>query len=322
MSKNFEMNLQLFADNVTTAAETNLITTQQMAKAREVDFVERFSHNILSKLMEALGVTRKIPMSEGTTMYVYKTTGTLQSGAVPEGEIIPLSQFARTKAPVGEITLMKWRKASSAEAIKKSGYAEAVNETDKKLLSEVQKTIRTSFFTYLTGFVQPASGTEGQTGYVPAVGTTVTGATLQAVLAKSWGKLQVLFENDAAEAVHFINPETIADYLATATITTQTAFGMTYIEDFLGMGTVVMNSQIPVNQVYSTAKENLIMYYLTMNGDIASAFNLTADQTGFIGIKSGYQNEERAQIESLVMSGIQFLVEYADGVVKGTISGT
>ena len=33
------------------------------------------------------------------------------------------------------------------------------------------------------------------------------------------------------------------------------------------------------------------------------------------------QNEERAQIESLVMSGIQFLVEYAAGVVKGTIGG-
>ena len=57
-----------------------------------------------------------------------------------------------------------------------------------------------------------------------------------------------------------------------------------------------------------------------MNGDIAAAFNLTADETGFIGIKSGYQNEERAQIESLVMSGVQILVEYAAGVVKGTIS--
>ena len=56
-----------------------------------------------------------------------------------------------------------------------------------------------------------------------------------------------------------------------------------------------------------------------MNGDIAAAFNLTADETGFIGIKSGYQNEERAQIESLVMSGVQILVEYAAGVVKGSI---
>ena len=305
--------------NVTNAAETNVITTAQMAKAREIDFVNRFSGSILRKLMEALGVTRKIPMAEGTTMYVYKTTGTLQSGIVPEGEIIPLSQYARVKNAVGEITLKKWRKAATAEAIKKSGYEEAVRETDRGLLTDVQKGVRTDFFTFLSGIVQAASGTEGQSGYTPAVGATVTGSTLQAVLAKSWGQLQVLFENDAVETVHFINPLTIADYLATAQVSIQTAFGMNYIEDFLGLGTVVMNSQVAQGTVYSTAKENLILYYLTMNGDVANAFGLTADETGLIGIKSGYANEERAQIESLVMSGIQFLVEYADGVVKGTI---
>lgn len=294
------------ANEVYTLAETNLIKQAQMAKVREVDFVEQFAGNILPKLMEALGVTRKIPMMEGTTMYVYKTTGTLQSGLVPEGEIIPLSQYARTKTPIGEITLKKWRKASSAEAIKKSGYAEAVTETDAKLLNDVQKGIRSDFFSFLTGLD----------------GTVVAGSTLQAVLAQTWGQLQVLYEDDAVAPVHFINPLTIADYLATATISVQTAFGMNYIEDFLGMGTVVMNSNIPQGQVYSTAKENLILYYLTMNGEVASAFNLTADQTGYIGIKSGYQNEERAQIESLIMSGIQFLVEYADGVVIGQIDST
>ena len=292
--------------NVETTAETNLITTSQMAKVREVDFVEQFGHNILPKLMEALGVTRKIPMSEGTTMYVYKTTGTLQSGNVDEGASIPLSQYERTKTAIGEITLKKWRKAASAEAIKKSGYQEAVTETDAKLLNDVQKGIRTDFFNFLTGLD----------------GTVVGGDTLQKVLAGTWGQLQVLFEDDAVSAVHFINPLTISDYLGTATITMQTAFGMNYIEDFLGLGTVVMNSHIPQNMVYSTAKENLILYYLTMNGDVARAFDLTADQTGYIGIKSGYQNEERAQIESLIMSGIQFLVEYADGVVIGEVDAT
>ena len=94
---------------------------------------------------------------------------------------------------------------------------------------------------------------------------------------------------------------------------------MKYVEDFLGLGTVIMNSKITKGTFKATAKENLIMYYLTMNGDIAMAFDLTADETGYIGIKSGYQNEERAQIESLVMDGIQFLVEYAEGVVDGTI---
>ncbi len=294
------------ANEMYTTAETNVITKSQMARVREVDFVQRFTHNILRKLTEALGVTRKIPMTEGTTMYVYKTTGTLQDGSVPEGEVIPLSQYQRTKDPIGEITLSKWRKAVTAEAILKSGRDEAIRMTDDKMLSDVQKKVRTDFFSFLTSLD----------------GTVIAASTLQAVLAQTWGKLQTLFEDDAIEAVHFMSPLTIADYLATATITTQTAFGMTYIEDFLGMGTVILSSAIPKGQVFSTAKENLILYYLTMSGDIAKEFDLTTDETGYIGINAGNPNNTRAQVETLVMSGIQFLVEYADGVVIGQIDST
>lgn len=300
-----KLKLQFHATNVTTGAETNVITTQQMVKSREVDFAERFGGSILPKLIEALGVTRKEPMMEGTSLYVYKTEGTLQDGLVPEGEIIPLSQYERKKKQIGEITLKKWRKATTAEAIKKSGYNEAVNETDKKMLSDIQSGIRGDFF----GFLKSISG------------TVVGASTLQAVIAKTWGNLQILFENDAVETVHFINPLTIADYLASASITMQTAFGMNYIEDFLGMGTVIMTSQIPVGQVYSTAKENIIMYYLTMDGEVAKAFNLTADESGYIGVHAS-QTDNRAQLELLAMSGIQFLVEYENGVVVGQIDST
>ena len=291
--------------NVTNAAETNLIKANDMKKIREVDFVNQFTHSSLAKLIEVLGVTRKIPMAEGTTMYVYATTGTLESGSVSEGEIIPLSKYARTKTAVGEITLKKWRKAASAEAIKKSGYQEAVVETDAKLLKDVQAGIRSDFFTLLNGSIEGS--------------TSASGATLQAALADAWGQLQVKFEDDTAEAVYFLNPLDVADYLATASVTLQTAFGMNYIENFLGLGTVILHSGITQGSFVATAKENIIMYYLTMSGDIANAFSLTTDELGYIGIKSGYQNEERAQIESLVMNGIQFFVEYAAGVVKGTI---
>ena len=215
------------ANEVYTTAETNLVKAAQMAKVREVDFVTQFSHNSLAKLLEVLGVTRKIPMMEGTTMYVYTTTGTLANGAVPEGEIIPLSQYATTKTPIGEITLNKWRKAVSAEAIKKSGYEAAVRETDAALLRDVQKGVRTSFFNFLNGTI---------TGSV-----TATGVGLQAALANAWGKLQTAFEDDSAEAVYFLNPTDVAAYLGGATVTMQTAFGMNYIENFLGLGTVIMS---------------------------------------------------------------------------------
>lgn len=292
---------------VNTTAEANLITQEQMKRVREVDFVSQFTHNSLAKLMEVLGVTRKIAMMEGTTMYVYSVTGELQDGNVPEGEIIPLSQYEVTKTPVGEIKLHKWRKAASAESIKKSGYDAAVRDTDTAILRDVQKGIRANLFGFLNGEISGA--------------TTASGADLQSALADAWGNIQVLFEDDTAEAVYFVHPQDIASYLASADITTPEAFGMKYVEDFLGLGTVIISSRVKKGTFVATAKENFIMYYLTMNGDIAMAFNLTADETGFIGIKSGYQNEERAQIESLVMDGIQFLVEYAAGVVKGTIGG-
>ena len=299
-------NLQLFA-NQTTDPETNLVTKSQMARVREVDFVTQFAHTSLQKLIEVLGVTRKIPMTEGTTMYVYTTTGTLQSGAVAEGAVIPLSQYQRNKTPVGEIALKKWRKATSAEAIMKSGYDEAVRETDKKLLKDVQKTVRGDFFALLNGAITGA--------------TDVNEETLQAALAAAWAQLQVKFEDDAAEPVHFLNPLDVGDYLKTAQISVQTAFGMNYVEDFLGLGTVILSSLVTQGTFVSTAKENIILYFLPMNGDIADKFNLTADDLGYIGITTDNPTNARAQLETLVMSGIQFFVEYAAGVVKGVITG-
>lgn len=289
-------------------AEENLIGKSQMSKVREVDFVQRFAHGSLAKLVEVLGVTRKLPMQEGTTLYMYTTTGTLESGAVAEGEVIPLSQYQRDKTPVGEMTLNKWRKATSAEAIMKSGYKEAVSETDAALLKDVQKTVRSDFFSLLNGTITGA--------------TSVTGVGLQAALAAAWAQLQVKFEDDTAAAVYFVNPIDIGDYLATANISVQNAFGMNYVEDFLGLGTVILSSRITAGTFIATAKENIILYHLTMNGDIAKKFRLTVDDLGLIGMKTDIPTNDRAQLETLVMAGITFFVEYAAGVIKGTITSS
>ena len=289
-------------------AQENAITTEQMKKAREVDFINKFLHDGLNNLLKALGVTRMIAKNEGDDLYVYTTTGTLEDGAVAEGEVIPLSQIERTKTKIGNLTLNKWRKATTAEAIVKSGKDEAIAETDRKMLKLGQQGVRSSFFSYLNGTI--------------AGSVSATGVGLQAALANAWGKLQVAFEDDAVEPVYFLNPEDVSEYLGSAQISTQTLFGMKYIEDFLGLGTVFLTSRITKGTFEATAKENLIVYYINMNGDLADAFKLTADETGLIGFKSGDINNERAQIESLMMSGIQLLVEYAAGVVKGTITST
>lgn len=284
------------------AAEANLVTKSDLARVREIDFTLMFTESV-KKLMEALGVTRKIAKQAGTTLKTYKATGTLQSGTVTEGDTIPLSKYKTEAVTYSEITLKKWRKATSAEAIIERGYDQAVDMTTERMLKDVQKGIRSDFFTFL------ATGTG-----------TATGTTFQATLAQAWGQLQTKFEDDEIEAVYFMNPLDVADYLATANISTQTAFGMTYVENFLGLGTVFFNSSVTKGKIYATAKENIVLYYVPVNGaDLQEAFSFTSDETGYIGIheEPDYTNMTASDT---VVNGMVLFAERLDGIIVGTIS--
>lgn len=285
------------------AAETNLITKADLARVREIEVTMNFTESI-KKLMEALSITRKIAKQAGTVLKTYKATGTLASGVVAEGDLIPLSKYTTQAVTYKEITLNKWRKSTSAEAIVERGYDQAVEMTNDRMLKDVQKGIRKNFFDFL------ATGTGD-----------ASGASLQPALADAWGQLQVLFEDDEIESVYFVNPLDVADYLGTATITTQTAFGMTYIENFLGLGTVFMNSSVPEGTFYATAKENLILYYIPVNGaDLDEVFNFTADDTGYIGIHEDAVYN-RMTCDTVVINGMELMAERIDGVVVGTLGG-
>ena len=130
------------------AAETNTIMKNDVARVRMVDFNYQFTGN-LNKFMEILGVTRKIAVQEGAVLKALKVTGTLESGVVAEGELIPLSHYETQEVPMGEAKLNKWRKGTTAEAILKGGYEQAVGATTDKALKDIQKGIRTSFVNYL-----------------------------------------------------------------------------------------------------------------------------------------------------------------------------
>lgn len=130
------------------------------------------------------------------------------------------------------------------------------------------------------------------------------------------------FEDDEIDSVYFVNPLDAADYLSTAAITTQTAFGMRYVEDFLGLGTVIFNSSVPKGKIYATAKQNIVLYYIPVNGaDLDNAFDFTSDATGLIGIHEE-ADYKHMTAEDIVISGLTLFAEYIDGVVVGTISAT
>lgn len=285
------------------AAETNTIMQADLARVRVADFNLQFTGN-LRKLTEALGITRKIAVQEGASLKMLKVTGTLESGNVAEGELIPLSHYETEEVAVGEVKLNKWRKGTTAEAILKGGYDQAVGATTDKMVKDIQKTIRGDLFTFM------GKGTG-----------TASGANLQAALANGWGKLAVLFEDDAVETVYFLNPMDVSDYLGTAQVEMQTLFGMNYIKNFLGLGDVFLNSNVPEGKYYATAKENIVLYYVNVGaGDIKTAFGLTTDETGYIGINE-YPDKDTARVIDLVLSGVTFFPERQDGIVVGTIAG-
>lgn len=284
------------------ATETNLLVSANFARANEIYFTSMFGESV-RKLTEALGVTRKISKQAGTTLKTYKVTGTLQDGTVAEGATIPLSKYETTETPLKEITLKKWRKATTAEAILEKGFEQAVTDTTTKMLRQIQAGIRTSFFSFL------ATGT-----------STATGVGLQAAFANAWGKMQVLFEDDAVETVYFVNPTDVANYLGGTPISVQNAFGMNYLENFLGLGTVIMNASVPAGTFYATAKNNLVLYYIPAGGtDLNRAFTFTTDETGYIGVHNepAYDNMTNS---TTAISGVELLADQLTGIVVGTIA--
>lgn len=292
--KNFKA-LQLFA------AATNTTVAADLEPAISIDFTSRIQQNI-TELREVLGISDLIPMAAGTDIKIYEMKKVNTPSQVGEGETIPLTEIKRSLKTTITLDLDKYRKNTTAEAIQKVGRNMAINQTDEKLISEIQKDIKKAFYTAL------ATGTG-----------TATGINLQTALANLWAKLQTRYEDMDITPVYFINPQDVADYLGTAQIEMQTAFGFTYIENFLGLGTAIISPQITAKSVFATAKENLNGAYVPVSGDVAQSFGLTYDATGTIGM-THQTKTDNATIDTLIISCVKFFPEYADGVFKATIS--
>lgn len=288
------------------AATEGMIKKADLAKAREIDYVWKFVDDIRG-LMLLLGTTRPIKVKSGTVLTAYVTTGELIDGSsVEEGATIPLSNFKTEVAFTKTAKLNKYRKASTAEAILKGGFDQAVIDTNKKALSEAHKAIKTDLVTSLT----PGSGT-----------TSAGGIGLQKTLANAAAKLAIKFEDTDYEPVHFVNPEDLGDYLGNAQISLQSKYGLKYLEDFLGLGMVIVMSGISKGTTVSTAKENIQAYFVDVNEDngLGEAFDFTTDETGLVGVHSvaDYSNLSYA---TTMIDGIDFFPERVDGIVLGTIS--
>lgn len=302
-NKSIELNsstLQLFATGQT-FPEANLIETTDLKYPITVDITNTFSED-MNKMVEMMGIARKISVSEGTTLRIYSGYDvTLADGNVPEGEIIPLSEVTRREETSKVINLKKYRKATTGEAIQIYGANEAVNMTDQAIVNKLQREVRTDFIKTLK------TGTGTQVAESPG---------LQGALASAWGNLKVRFEDlGGSRTIAFVNPLDVAGYIGNAGITTQTAFGLTFLEGFVD-STVILTSEVARGEVWATVPENLVLAFINPNNsELARQFNLSGDISGFIGM-THFTHNESLTLQTILVSGILLYPELIDGIVK------
>lgn len=292
-------------------AKDNLITSADIqVGARELDFVTRFE-NSWEHLREILGIMRPIKKVPGAILKSKYAEGTLQSGEVGEGEEIPYSKFTVKEKPYEEMTIEKYAKAVSIEAIKDHGYENAVQMTDDQFLFELQTNVTSRFYAYLN------------TGEL-----TDTQTTFQMALAMAKGLVVNKFKKmhkNVTGVVGFVNVLDVYEYLGSANITVQNQFGFQYIKDFMGFNTIFLLSddEVARGKVIATPVENIVMYYIDPSeSDFAKAglvYQTGVGETNLIGFHT-QGNYNTAVSEAFAIMGLTLFAEYIDGIAVVTVS--
>lgn len=293
------------------AAKENLITTTEITvNPREIDFVTRFQRN-WDHLREIMGIMRPIRMQPGTVLKSKYAQGTLQSGTVAEGEEIPYSQYTVKEKDYGKITIEKYAKAISLEAIQNYGYDVAVQKTDDEFLYDLTAKVTDKFYKYLN------------TGSLKG-----TPKTFQMALAMAKGNVENKFKNmhrTVTGVVGFVNVMDVAEYLGTANITIQNQYGFQYIKDFMGYNTIFLLSdgEIAKGKVIATPVDNIVMYYVDpSDSDYAKAglvYTTAGEASNLIGFHT-QGNYTTAVSESFAITGVTLFAEYLDGISVQTIT--
>ena len=276
-------------------------TTDSSITPREIDFLTRFQEDF-SHLVNIVGITNMIPKISGTQLRATKATVSLQSGSVSEGDEIGFSQATLTEVPIGTITLEKYAKGVSMEEISKNGYDVAIVKTDNAFRFELQKHVKKKFYDFLN------------TGTLTAIDTT-----FQMALAMAKGRVldaQSKLNVTGGEIVGFVNYLDFYSYLGGATITVQTAFGMNYVQNFMGYRTIFLcdSTEVAPGTVIATPTDNLICYYINPGEVDFSAAGLVFNVIGATPILGFAVNPDYSRMTSdaYCVMGLVMAAEYLD----------
>lgn len=277
-------------------------------KAREIDFVTSFGRN-WDSLREILGIMRPIRKAPGTKLTSYEATITLEDGNVGEGEEIPYSKATVVPVSYDDLTINKWSKAVSIEAVNEFGAEIAVQRTDEAFLLELQTEVLEDFYEFM------------QTGTL-----TSTEASFQMGIAMAIGKTVDKFKKmrrDASRIVVWVNTLDAYEYLGAANLNIQTMNGIQYVKNFLGADTIILSSEIPQKKIIATPVDNIILYYVDPGDSDFAKLGLqytTQGETNLIGFHAE-GNYRTAVGETYAIMGMKLWAEYLDAIAVVTISG-
>ena len=297
------------------AMTPNTIVAADVVESLNIEFNSNFEKQIYD-FIGRLGLEEPQVMAAGTALYQLTVTGALNNAATAdsssgtayvEGDEVALSHYAVSKTPVGELAFKPYRKRTTAAAIQKGGYEQSVVRTDREMLNDLRTQLLGGFFTFLTG---------------NASASTATGQGLQACLAQMDAKMNDLLETKgfaASRTVRFVNPYNIADYIGTANVGLAELYGMQYLQNFLGATDIVVTNKVTKDEVWMTPVSNIRLFAADFGELSRGGLSYTVSDHGIIGVTHEV-NYARVSTETHVLSALTMMNEYADLVVKGTIT--
>lgn len=293
-----------------TTPRSSLPNEYQNIVAREIDFVNRFTDN-WEALRKILGIMRPIRKAPGTQLVSYTAKVELEDGNVPAGAVIPYSKATVTKAAYADLEIEKYAKAVPIEDVQKYGAEIAIQKSDDSFLNELQNDVLTRFYAFLN------------TGSL-----TSTETTWQRALAMAKGNVLDKFNRmrkTVTNVVGFANVLDFYDYLGDASISVQTQFGLTYVENFLGYSTLFLMSEpdIARGKVIAVPIENIDLYYVDPSDSDFARLGLqytVQGETNLIGFHVN-GNYSTAVGETFAIMGMTLWAEYLDGIAVVTVGG-
>lgn len=242
----------------------------------------------------------------------YAAPGSSSGKTYVEGDLITRSHFEVSKVPVGEVNWMPYAFTVTAQAIQRGGLQNAYYRIVEKARKQLRGDSVTDMFAWLNAFA-------GATVASPASGSTWN---LQQLLAHTdetlLNTMETANENDT-DLVHFVNRSDAYDYLANASITTQDLFGLTYLENFLGVQKVFLTNKVTAGTVVATPVPNIHIYGVDYGTISSAGLAYETDADGLVGI--GYDEDyNHAGIGVFPVRSMTIIPEKDTFVVRGSMT--